>query len=434
MPTENLESPLINHYQPASELAIYADQAITQSVFLQEVLQLAATLPDLPYCINLCKDRVNFLRVFCANVLKKRINLLPANNNAETLKGLTASYPENFILTDADIFSAPFTDIDKLPSMPIIAASQIVAIPFTSGSSGKPKALYKTWGMLTGAAKMLIDRLAINTQSTLVATVPPQHMYGLETSIMMTLMSGCKLYNGETFYPQDIQKAFASVHQGVLISTPVHLAAILAAKPPITSIQKVISATAPLAFKLCEQIEELFNTNIEEIYGFSEAGSIATRRSRQTEAWHLLSGLQITQQNQQYSLSAAYLSKPERCHDLIEPIDSEHFLLKGRSEDIIDIAGKRTSLIELNQKLQTIDGIDDAVVFLPSNQKTVKRPAAVIVSQRDKRSIKRDLSEILDAIFIPRPIVIVEKIERNATGKVQKPYLMKLLSHDLINA
>ena len=384
--------------------------------------RIASNLPDCQYCINLCKNRYHFLVLFCATVLSNKVNLLPNNDKLETLKQLKENYPHSAIIDD-QWFNRSTPKEQTSYRLPVISTSQMAAIVFTSGSTGAPKPLKKTWGMLSGTAKLLQQRFLIQ-QNLLVSTVVPQHMYGLETSIFITLEGKNTLFVGNSFYHYDIANALKHHQPVFLITTPVHLNTLLKSHTHL-KIKHVVSATAPLSIELCKKAETFWSTKISEIYGFSEAGSIATRQTSVTENWHLLNGMQLLG-HELISVSAAHLPQAEPLHDVIEKIDAKTFTLKGRSNDIIDIAGKRISLAGLNQQLITIEGVTDAVVFIPENS---LRPAALVVSILSKHQLKQQLSRIMDDVFIPRPLYLVKHIERGPTGKITKANLLEQYHH-----
>ena len=100
-------------------------------------------------------------------------------------------------------------------SAPVIPAAQVAAIAFTSGSTGEPEAHAKHWGALVSGAEAAAERFGLRAAdgppAAVVATVPPQHMYGFETTVMLPLHSAAALVAGETFYPSDVAEALASL-------------------------------------------------------------------------------------------------------------------------------------------------------------------------------------------------------------------------------
>src|SRR4030065_431392 len=115
-------------------------------------------------------------------------------------------------------------------AIPQIEATQRIAVVFTSGSTGTPQPHPKTWGALVSSVQAEAARLGLlqDTHCTLVGTVPPQHMYGFESTVLMAWRSGNALSHAQPFYPADICQALAAVPTPrVLVSSPVHLRALL---------------------------------------------------------------------------------------------------------------------------------------------------------------------------------------------------------------
>src|SRR4030066_482514 len=110
----------------------------------------------------------------------------------------------------------------------------------------------------------------------------------------MAWHSGTALSHAQPFYPADICRALAAVPapRG-LVSSPVHLRALLGAGLALPEIAGVVSATAPLSAQLAQDIEARCNAPLMEIYGSTETGQIATRRSTLTTQWQLLPGIKL---------------------------------------------------------------------------------------------------------------------------------------------
>ncbi|MDV7397576.1 AMP-binding protein, partial [Arthrospira platensis SPKY1] len=137
-------------------------------------------------------------------------------------------------------------------------------------------------------------------------------MYGLETSIMTVLASGASMHEGRPFFPDDVRAALAAVPAPrVLVTTPIHLQACVQAELPWPSTAFLISATAPLAPALAAQAEATFGAPVLEIYGFTEAGSIASRRTLDGDRWRLYDGFQL----RDGQLSGAHLPEPVSLND-----------------------------------------------------------------------------------------------------------------------
>jgi acyl-coenzyme A synthetase/AMP-(fatty) acid ligase len=92
---------------------------------------------------------------------------------------------------------------------------------------------------------------------------------------------------------------------------------------------------------------------------------------------------------------------------------------------MIKVGGKRASLEELTRQVLAIDGVEDAVVFQPQED---ARPAAVAVAPgTTAAAILSELRAHLDGVFVPRPLVLVDRLPRNSVGKLPRDTLLRLI-------
>jgi acyl-coenzyme A synthetase/AMP-(fatty) acid ligase len=430
--------PVLREDRPDRTIALEASgRGITVPSFVADVWRLADRLPEGGHAFVLCQDRYHFLVAFCANLLRGTVNLLPPAQHPSTLADIAADYPGCRCLVDASIDSpVPVTDVrtgeaaahtDR--SLPSIPAGQVAAIAFTSGSTGRPVAHRKHWGTLVRATELLSARLVPGgAQASVVATVPSQHMYGLETTAMMALHGGCALYRGKPFYPQDVRAVLERLSPPVLlVSTPFHLRALVSDPSPMPAVWGVVSATAPLERSLAAQCEARFGAVLREVYGCTEAGSLATRHTCGDPLWHPLDGIDVSADAGGGLARAAHLTEPVPLPDQLAVEADGRFRLLGRNADMVNVAGKRASLADLTLKLQGVEGIRDAVVFLPEQSgRAVERPAALVVTDLSPREVARRLADRVDPELVPRPIRRVPALPRNETGKVPREALAQL--------
>ncbi|MGH6610563.1 MAG: AMP-ligase, partial [Burkholderiaceae bacterium] len=123
---------------------------------------------------------------------------------------------------------------------------------------------------------------------------------------------------------------------------------------------------------------------------------------------------------------------PMRLADLVEVQADGRFTLRGRSADLLEIAGKRASLGDLTRRLLAVPGVIDGVVFKPDDTLdgtgTVRRVAALAVApQLDEARILDALRDTVDPVFLPRPLRRVDALPRNDTGKLPRATLLALL-------
>lgn len=413
-------------YHPQAVLAWRDGEPVTQGEFVAQALALARQLPQRCHAINLCEDRYRFMLAFCAACLRGQTNLLPASNAPAAVEDLLRQYPDSYVLNDAVAQVAVATAAPA--RLPRIDAGHVAAIAFTSGSTGTPQAHAKTWRVLMRTAQ-LARRVFLPGDATanIVATVPPQHMYGLETTVFFALAGGCASHHGKPFFPADLRDALASVPAPrLLITTPVHLRALVASGIALPELRLAISATAPLTPALAQEAEAALHAPLHEIYGCTEAGSMASRRLSAGDSWQLHPRMRITATSEGHGIHGAHLPETVPLHDQVEIVSARRFRLLGRNADMLKVAGKRASLADLTQKLLAVPGIEDAVLFLPEG---AERPAALVVAPTlAENDILAALAPQIDAVFLPRPLRKIARLPRNDLGKLPRARLLELLA------
>jgi acyl-coenzyme A synthetase/AMP-(fatty) acid ligase len=411
-------------------------QSVTRGRFAAGVLQLAEQLPDKAYAINLCDDRLAFCTALAAAALRGIVTLLPPSSGAAGLATLRLAYADSIVLSDTPGSeycvpqTAPETEILALPE---ILADRAIAIVFTSGSTGQSQPHLKTWRALYQAGALIGQRLLAEFGRTqIVATVPLQHMYGLETTALLPLAAGHATFCGRPVFPDDVRAALASVPAPrILVTAPVHIRALLNAGTRLPPLAGIVSATAPLPPELAAQAEQAYATEVREIYGCTEAGSIASRRTVAGPRWRLLDAMHLDHDGGQTRVIGAHLPAPVPLHDLLE-VDGDGFHLLGRASDLLKVGGRRASLADLTRTLLSIPGVIDGIVFQPESNDgndILQRPAALVVApDLSESAIMTALAQLIDPIFLPRPLRKLDALPRNAVGKLPRAVLERLLA------
>ena len=432
---------LLQGHSRDSVLAWWQGRAVSAGEFLCHVELVAAGLPSATAAVNLCEDRYLFLVTFAALLLRGQVNLLPPNRAPQAVAEVAAEYPGSYYLAEQPLSGmAPAYHCVALPPEPLvaaafappqIAANQLVAVLFTSGTTGRPNPAPKQWGELVAGSTAARTRfgLAQCAGGTVVATVPSQHMFGLETTVLFPLLGGLAVHGGRPFFPEDLRRAIDGVPAPrVLITTPLHLRACVEAGLVWPSLARVISATAPLVQALALQAEQVFGCAVEEIYGSTETGAVASRRTAREDAWQPLNGVVFSSDGAATWVDAPFLPRPVALNDIIELLDDGRLRLLGRHADMVNIAGKRASLGDLTHKLLQIPGVEDAVIFQSEVGGGVERLCALVVApQVDASALQQEMLQRFDPVFVPRPLYRVAQLPRNAAGKLPRHELLALL-------
>ncbi len=430
--------PLIAHKSPQDAVAYRNGKPITAGRFLGDAAKVAAALPAGHHVLNICQDRYHFAVGLAAILMAERISLMPSTLAPEMLNALRAMAPGYINLDDENILRVAPADsrvLDNTTTMeiPMIPVEQLAAWVFTSGSTGAPVPHAKTWGSLVRNVRVEASRLGMldGRAHTLIGTVPPQHMYGFESTVLVALHSGNAFDAGRPFYPADICEAItAAPRPRLLVTTPFHLHSLLSSGMNLPEVDLVISATAPLSQNLCRESEVRLHAHVLEIYGCTETGQIASRRPTQTAEWQLFDGVRLVADNdRQVWASGGHLDQPVAMQDILEITQDDRFLLHGRAADMINIAGKRSSLAYLNHQLTAVPGVIDGTFFMPDEgimEKVTRLTAFVVAPALNAAALTQALRERIDPAFLPRPIIFVEALPRNATGKLPREALMTL--------
>ncbi len=412
-------------------------QPIDRARFAAEAEAVATGLIGSPWVVNLCEDRYHFLLGFAAAVASGSVTLLPPSRAAQVVDEVARRYERALCFDDAfvqrQLAHAPQTGLAHAAPSP----QTLVAIGFTSGSTGQPQPHAKHWEGFCAVsrlnAELVIDRLRARGHAGaphLVATVPPQHMYGMETSVLLPLMRGFAVHSGRPLFPADVAAALAEVPEPrVLVSTPVHLRALVDSGARFPPVALVLSATAPLDAQLAAATERALDTEVREMFGATETCVIAHRRTACEQAWTLYAGVDLAPSPDGTRVDLPWFAEATELQDVVELLDDRRFVLRGRNLDLIEIAGKRASLFDLTRRLLAQPGVLDAVVFQPDGEAAVRRVAALVVAPgRTAEQISEGLRTAIDPAFLPRPLLCVAALPRNEVGKLTRAQLLAALA------
>ncbi|WP_395700052.1 AMP-binding protein [Aquabacterium sp.] len=448
-------SPLLAPRDLAAPFAWHHGRPISGHRYLADVAALAARLPAGAAVINLCLDRYRFAVALGAALQAGRTSLLPPNARPETLQQLRADHPRLCALADdaaLQIDGVPVLQVppaaegDATPagSVPAIDAQLCAACLLTSGSTGVPQPHRRLWDEIRlsvqGATQRLTETLGLPSLAglTIVATVPPQHSYGLESSVLLAMLGGAAIDSGRPFYPADIAAALAAVPRPrALVTTPFHLKALLSAGLALPPVDVLLSATAPLSPQLARQAEQTLGGQLIEIYGCTEAGQVASRRTVESEVWCTFGEMRIARldpgggepdQDECFVVQGGPVREPTRLADVLKLEDARRFRLYGRANDLIHVAGRRSSLGHLNYHLNSLEGVQDGAFWLPDEVPDgVVRPVAFVVApELSAEQVIAGLRSRLEPVFVPRRVVHVDALPREATGKLTAQALRAL--------
>ena len=409
---------------------------VKAGAFLCAAHQTADALCSGRYVLNLCRERLPFALGLAAAVLRGQVTLLSGARSPEWLEALSERFPGVYAVADypappGQRFPWHLLDPSSIRltgrrgANPNFPAAQLACIVFTSGTTGQPLAHRKSWGALVersiDAAAWL--ELAKAQTTSIVGMVPPHHMYGFETTVLLPLHTPVATWCGPAFYPQDVVAALRSVPAPrVLVTTPLQIRTLLHASIDLPPIERVVSATAPLFPEMAQAAEKRWKTRVVEIFGATEVGSIAGRRTVGGDVWTTYPRVRLHQASPDAeTLASGPHAEAYPLSDIIEMLDDRHFRLVGRRLDVIKLGGRRASLAELNRILAGLDGVIDGQFVAPDDLD--RRPTArllvfVVAPERSAEDLLAELRHRIDPLFLPRRIIKVDMLPRNDVGKL----------------
>jgi acyl-coenzyme A synthetase/AMP-(fatty) acid ligase len=415
------------------------ERAVTWQQFFANALELARAFPPGSHVVNLCEGRYGFTAGLVAALLAKRVTVLPGA--AAGLEACIEDTPASFVLVDPGKrfpCAMPVLEVSmpRIPppadgvEVPSIDSEQVACVVFSSGSTGASTAHVKYWGELAQTGREIGERFgfAIGRQAV-VGTVPSRHMFGLETTVLLPLQWGCTVYAGRPLLPADIDIATRRLEgERWLMTTPIQLRALADDALCQARFEAVISATMPLSAGLASQVEVRYGAAVHEIFGCTEAGSLATRRTTESARWEALTGITVEERAGRAWVHGGHVRQSTPLADIVSIADPAHFDLLGRAAHLVKVGGKRTSLEALNSTLTQIPGVEDGCFFVPEEPGDggTRLVAFAVAPGVAAARLIAELRERLDSVFIPRPLYVVQRLPRNDLGKLTRRDLAEM--------
>lgn len=443
--------PLLPVADFAAPFAFCQDRVVSRGTFYTQIMALAAALPAAPRVMNMCADRYWFTVALFAAIVRDKLTVLPNSAAPEHIAMVAGEQPGLLVLgdqADCPVANLPYFRVDTLPAppqhaiagdMPQIPFDRRIACLYTSGSTGTPLPHFKTFGRVRMAILAGAQRVwdAAGAPCSVVGTVPFRHMYGFESSVLLPVLGAGRMSSQTPFLPAEIADSLAQMPAPrLLVITPFHLRKLLEAEIALPEVAVVLSATAPLSVELAAQARRQLGCPVLEIYGSTETGQVATRETDREEVWQALSCISLELRDQEFWATGAVYETPQMLNDAIELLDPQRFRLLDRKANMINVAGKRSSLSFLNATLLRLPGVVDGVFCVPrrsgNEHGDVERLAAFVVAPGiDRMQILAGLRQHIDPVFLPRHVVFVEALPRDGNGKVLARTVQDLLARHL---
>lgn len=442
----------------ARPLALSEGGMLSRATFWQRVHGLERALAQHPArrWALVCEDSAWFAAGFLAIANAGRELVLPQAPQAGSLSASGAA--ADAVLTDRPEDFPGFTllpvqtagnEVSAAPRLPRDAAK----IEFyTSGSSGAPKSVPKTFAQLRLEVEALEQQWgALLGDAAMAGTVPHYHLYGVLFRVLWPLLAGRAFLIPMCLQPAALRAATAH-GDCAIVSSPAFLSRIpdYAELPPSSRVKAVFSSGAPLSDSAARDLKERWGHAAIEVYGSTETGGIGWR------AWSGLEGRTLWQPIQGAEVELREETAGERLWvksgctwagawsasgDLAKLHADGRFELLGRADDVVKFEDKRVSLAEMRTRLMSHGWVEDArLLVLPGRRSFIGavvelnaqgRMALATAGKPKVSDALRDwLRQSYEALLIPRKWRYLDTLPGNDMGKVERARLERLFESD----
>jgi acyl-coenzyme A synthetase/AMP-(fatty) acid ligase len=346
------------------------------------------------------------------------------------------------------------TPSDRSVSLPPAEETErhVGRICFTSGTAGKPKAIYLDSATLKRRLSGTADRSRLQAQSVLWCGLGPDSAYGFTATLAAWLVGGT------VSFVRTPDRAFEDLTQSnvnVIIASPVALNAVLQSRPASSQSRvngPVIVAGGRLSVRLRDLLLANLCSEVLIAYGSSETGGVTLADARVLDQHPGAVGsifpdvqVQIVDDHRAIlpagtpgririkttSSVSAYLNDPVATArhfsdgwfypgDIAQISDEGLLTLLGREAETLNVGGVKLSASEIDDAARSQTGVEDAcAIVLPDRGEGVRLAIAVAARPEAIRDLPPRLRSMLPGLP-PFSLVPVSSIPRNSMGKINR--------------
>ncbi|MGE9760668.1 malonate--CoA ligase [Pseudomonas sp. PDM20] len=350
-----------------------------------------------------------------------------------------------------------FADVER-------AASDLAAILYTSGTTGRSKGAMISHGNLVSNARALVDYWNISSEDWLLHALPIFHIHGLFVACNSLLMAGGSMLFLSKFDAAQMLKLLPQVN--LLMGVPTFYTRLLdrpgLTREAVAHMRLFISGSAPLTAETHKAFSERTGMAILERYGMTETGMNTSnpldgQRIAGTVGFPLPGvELRITDPGQAEpsllpqgepgmievrgpNVFQGYWRMPEKTAEELRAdgffmtgdigfIDDRGYVqIVGRNKDMIISGGFNVYPKELEEILDTLPGVAESAVIGVPHPDFGEGVTAVLVASKGQAPSEAQVLAALDGKLArfkqPKRVMVVDALPRNVMGKVQKNVL-----------
>jgi acyl-coenzyme A synthetase/AMP-(fatty) acid ligase len=298
---------------------------------------------------------------------------------------------------------------------------------FSSGSTGVPKAITHDF------SRLLRKFHTARPAKRMLAFLLFDHIGGVNTALSSLSSCGC-LVLVEDRSPAAVCAAIEKHRVQILPTTPTFLNLLLLSEAylrhDLSSLERITYGTEPMAPATLGRLRECLPTvELQQTYGLSEVGILRSKSRSSDSLWVRLGGegfetrvVEGVLEVRAESSMLGYLNAPSpftadgwfRTGDLVEQ-EGEFLRFVGRESEIVNVGGEKVHPREVEDALESLPGVVEAVVWGEPNPITGNLVCATVQvssgeSQAEfRRRMRLQLREALPAFKIPQKVVVTRQ-------------------------
>lgn len=375
------------------------------------------------------------------------IVILPYSFSTQALSGLHQSTCCRFALVDPEQQPPPGMEPIRPPGdlarttapLSAIRADEELLRLYTGGSTGAPQLWTKTGTNLFGEALFLATHFAVSPADRIVASISPAHIYGLLYSVLLPLVSGASVVPGIPSFPVEILRSLREHEATLFVSVPPHYRALRGKGCLGNGLRIAFSSAGMLDVTDNSEFSRANPCGIIEIYGSTETGGIGLRNRSQGETGFTpYATIDWRIHNQRLQIRSPYLSPSlpldaDGCFltdDRVEADGTTAFQLRGRTDSVTKVGGKRVDLEEIKAAIKEMQGVSDCLVLaLPDSGSRENRIVALVEGTFvEIEEIRAALASRFEPYALPRAIRTIDRLPVKDNGKIDREAVLKLFT------
>jgi long-chain acyl-CoA synthetase len=341
---------------------------------------------------------------------------------------------------------------------------RLAVLIYTSGTTGRPKGAMLSHGNLLHNVESCRIVLQTVEADRFAVLLPLFHSYMLTVGLMLPLLVGGSIVLVKSLHPvrnvlEEIIQRSSTVMPAIpqfyrsMVNAPVH------APLPL---RFCISGAAPLPIQVLREFEAKFHIPLIEGYGLSEASPVVTKNPLDGTRKAGSIGLPIPNVEVTVQDDSGHLLGPDEVGEVCvrggnvmlgywnQPVETARVMRNGwlltgdmgyrdqegyyfitdRKKDMLLVNGINVYPREIEEIIYQFPGVKEAAVIGKADSRRGEQPVAFVAANDgaaiEEKALQQFIRKKLADYKVPRKVVFLPALPRNATGKVLKTALRQM--------